>query len=376
MGIGAKKRFFQLALIIGMLIYLASCGKNTLPIKIGIAGTMTGIDSDLSVSGRRGVELAVNEFNRNGGLHGRKVELVVKDDKNDASTALKIDKEFINEKIPVVIGHYTSGMMIQSMKVLKDKDILFLAPTISADALSGLDDNFIRFITTTEQQAIALENMAQKNGDQSFAIVYDLKNKGFCEVLYKHFRKLLEKHGGHVILTKTFLSNHNKDYVHLAMDIIAAKPEAALIIASSGDNAELAQQLRKHGSKIQLYAPLWSNTIDLVRKGGTAVEGMYIVGAMDLQDKDPGFVKFKEDFIGIYGEPPTFASVYSYEAAEALFQAMKRGKDVKPATIKDNLIEIKNFKGLEGSYQIDRFGDNIRKYMIFRIETNGLRKVE
>lgn len=53
---------------------------------------MTGINSDLSVSGRKGVELATEEFNKAGGLNGRKIELVVKDDKNDTTTALNIDK--------------------------------------------------------------------------------------------------------------------------------------------------------------------------------------------------------------------------------------------------------------------------------------------
>ena len=66
---------------------------------------MSGINSDLSVSGRRGVEIATDELNEAGGLGGRKIELVVKDDMFDSTTALNVDKEFIRENIPVVIGH-------------------------------------------------------------------------------------------------------------------------------------------------------------------------------------------------------------------------------------------------------------------------------
>ena len=150
---------------------LSSCSKNKDPIKIGVLGTMSDINSDLSVSGRRGIELATYEFNQAGGLNGRKIELVVKDDKNDVNVALNMEREFIEENIPVVIGPYTSGMIVNSMDYLKDKEILFLGPTISADSMAGIDDNFIRFIATTNEQAVALTDMAKKNNNKNFAII-------------------------------------------------------------------------------------------------------------------------------------------------------------------------------------------------------------
>jgi branched-chain amino acid transport system substrate-binding protein len=81
-------------------------------------------------------------------------------------------------------------------------------------------------------------------------------------------------------------------------------------------------------------------------------------------------------YIDTYGEPPTFSSLYSYEAAMALFQAMKVGSDIKPDTLKKIIIKIKQFKGLEGNYIIDEFGDNIRNYMIFELVNGEPRKVD
>jgi len=325
---------------------------------------MSGINSDLSVLGRRGVELAVDEFNEAGGLDGRKIELVVKDDQNDSTTALKVDKEFISENIPVVIGHYTSGMMVNSMEYLKDKDILFLSPTISADSLLGIDDNFIRFIATTREQAIILADTAHKNNQKQFAVIYNLENAGFNDAFYNNFKRLLEKDNGQVILTKTYTSSVDVNYSSLAEDIAGAQAEAVLLIASAVDNALITQQLRKIGNKTQIYAPLWSNTEDLWIKGGAAVEGMFIVGAIDINGKATDLVKFKEKYFDKYGENLTFSAVYSYEATTSLFQAMKMGPDLKPSTIKHNLISIKDFKGLDGNYQINKFGDNMRKYMM------------
>ena len=300
----------------------------------------------------------------------------MKDDKNDADEALHVDKEFIEQKIPVVIGHYTSGMMVKSMDYLRTKDILFLSPTISADSLSGIDDNFLRFIATTKEQAIVLADTANKNNHKKFAVIYDLSNKGFNEDLYNNFKRLLEQNDGQIILTLTFKSNADLDSSNLAKKVAESKPDGLFIIADAGGNAEISQQLRKIGCKVQTYSPLWSNTVDLVSKGGTAVERAFVVGAIDINNSNKEFLKFKEDYLKKYGDNPSFSSVYSYESATALFKAIKMGPDLKPATLKKNIIEISDFKGLDGNYQIDPFGDNVRSYQMFRVENGELRKVD
>ncbi|MGY0374746.1 ABC transporter substrate-binding protein [Clostridium sp. JNZ J1-5] len=373
--INFDKRFFY-GILITSLIFLYGCGKKIETIKVGVIGTMSGINSDLSVSGRRGVELAVDHINKAGGVNGRKVELVFKDDKNDSKTSLNKYKEFIDEKVPVVIGPYTSGMIVDAIDYLRNKDILILGPTISADSLDHIDDNFIRFIATTKEQAIILTDMAKKNNNKKFAVIYDLENKGFNESLYSNFNKLLQANKGEIVLTKAFTSNGRVDYADLARVVLKSKADALFIISNSADNAAITQQIRKIGCKVQIYSPLWSNTDDLIKKGGTAIDGMFIVGGMDINDKSLDFVTFKENYIDKYGENPTFASMYSYETAIALFQAMKMGPDLKPSTIKNNIIKIKNFKGLQGNYEINNFGDNIRKYLIFRLENGQPRKVD
>lgn len=373
--INFDKRFFY-GILITSLIFLYGCGKKIETIKVGVIGTMSGINSDLSVSGRRGVELAVDHINKAGGVNGRKVELVFKDDKNDSKTSLNKYKELIDEKIPVVIGPYTSGMIVDAIDYLRNKDILLLGPTISADSLDHIDDNFIRFIATTKEQAIILTDMAKKNNNKKFAVIYDLENKGFNESLYSNFNKLLQANKGEIVLTKVFTSNGRVDYADLARVVLKSKADALFIISNSADNAAITQQIKKIGCKVQIYSPLWSNTDDLIKKGGTAIDGMFIVGGMDINDKSPDFVTFKGNYIDKYGENPTFASMYSYETAIALFQAMKMGPDLKPSTIKNNIIKIKNFKGLQGNYEIDNFGDNIRKYLIFKLENGQPRKVD
>lgn len=374
-----KKHFgSSLLIVIASTMLLASisgCSKTEQIIKLGVVGTMTGINSDLSVSGRRGVEFAVNEINNSGGINGKKFELIIKDDKNNEQTALQVDKEFVSEQVKYVIGHYTSGMIVNSMNYLKDKPILFLAPTISADSLSGQDDNLIRFIATTKEQAIHLANLAIKRGDKRLGVVYDLRNKAFCEGLYGNFKNFIEKSGAKIVDVRTFTADVDENFGSIASKLRNAKLDSVFIIADAVHNAELTQQIRKQGSKLQIYSPLWSNTPDLFRKGGAAIDGMLIVGAIDQNDAAERFQTFQDQFYETYGEYPTFSSMYSYEATYALFEALKTGAS-EPEQVKAEILKIKNFKGLQSEYQIDRFGDNNRSYMIFEVSKGNLRKVE
>lgn len=369
------KKLIILVLCIFNFTFIYGCTKDKETIKIGILGTMSGINSDLSVSGRRGIEIAVDEVNSSKGLLGKEVELVIKDDENDFTRAIQMEKEFINENIPVVIGPYTSGMIVSSMDYLKDKNILFLGPTISADNLSGKDDNFIRFIASTKEQAVVLTETAKKNNHKKFAVIYDVGNRGYNDALYNNFISLLEKNGGQVIFVKGFNSNNNESFSNLTKDIISSKAEALFIIANADNNAAITQQLRKTGSNIQIYSPLWSNTAELIKKGGSAVENMLIVGGIDPDDSSEKYLRFKKAYLEKYGENPTFSSVYSYETAKALFETVEKGKSLDPSTIKNSIIKTSNFKGLQKDFKIDNFGDNTREYMIFRIENGELRKV-
>ena len=106
------------------------------------------------------------------------------------------------------------------------------------------------------------------------------------------------------------------------------------------------------------------------------MEGMLIVGGIDSNDHSPAFISFKEKYIEKFDENPTFSSVYSYETALALFKALEMGPDLTPANIKKNIISIENFEGLQSTYEIDKYGDNTRKYMIFKIKNGELARVD
>lgn len=358
-----------------MMMVLSGCQTDK-KIEIGIVGTMTGANSDLSVSGRRGAELAVEEINTKGGINGKQLELVVKDDQNDPKIALEMDKAFVNEDIRLIIGHYTSGMVVGAMSYLDGEEVLMLGPTISVDTLSEKDDHFIRFIASTKEQAMALVNQVHRLGQKKITILFDERNKGFTDQLVLNFQTQMMQKTGKAAVVRSFNPEDPKRLEQTLHLIKADSPEGLVIIASAEDCAKIAQTIKSELPKLQLYGPLWANTPELVRKGGTAVEGMLIVGGIDLSGTTPKFTAFKSSYEARYGDAPTFASMYSYETMMALAKAIDKGNSTNPDTVKENLIQIGIFEGVQDTYAIDSFGDNTREYLMLEINQGALRKVE
>lgn len=357
-------------------IILSSC-KSSEPIKIGYVACLSGLNSELGVSGRNGMEIAVDEVNKAGGINGRTVELIVKDDENNPEIALKVDKEIVQQGAVAIVGHLTSGMMKYVLPYINQKDILMISPTVSAHSLSGLDDNFIRVITSNKPEAELLANEAvQKRNCKRIAAIYELTNKAYSEEVYSNFKNQAEKLGAEIIATETFTSGTEVSFYNIAQEFVNMKADAVLSITGPMDNAMLCQQLQKLNSDLPVFSGTWSMTDDLIKQGGASVERVIMTGILDKENQNKAYITFKEQYYSRYRTAPSFSSLYSYEAANMLFRALETSSDFKTRTIKDRIIKIRSFKGLQDDFIIDGFGDTNRNYHLFMINDGQFIRVD
>ncbi len=146
-------------------------------VKLGFSAGLSGLQSELGISGRNGALLAVEELNRKGGIHGKKIELLVADDKNDPQAAQVADESLMDKGVQIIIGHMVSGVAKATLEHTDIRKVLFISPTIVTEELSGIDDNFIRVIASNTVQGYSLAKAAlQETGVRKIAVVYDGRN--------------------------------------------------------------------------------------------------------------------------------------------------------------------------------------------------------
>jgi len=110
-----------------LVLFLSGCQRPA-PIKIGFSAGLSGANSEVGVGARNAVELMVEQVNKDGGINGRDVELIIKDDENDLAKVALIDQSFIDEGVLIIIGHDMSSKLATSLEVIKEQNVLMISP--------------------------------------------------------------------------------------------------------------------------------------------------------------------------------------------------------------------------------------------------------
>ena len=351
-----------------MVLFIGGC-ENKESIKIGFVGDLTSSMSELGINGRNGVLLAVEECNSNGGIDGCLIKLITRDDKHDEEQALKVDQLLIKEGVAAIIGHMTSSMSVKVLPLINKEKIVMISPTTSK--LSQLDDYFIRLIPYDQTNSYLAEYAYQRLG---LKIVYDLSNVAFSMMVRDDFTKEFESMGGKIVFSKSFTSGPEVDYINMIKMLLDPKPEGLLIIAGALDTAMICQHIRMSGSQIPVMHNGWAGTKELIQHGGPAIEGIIFPIMYNKDSQEKSFIQFKNRYKKRFGQDPDFASVYAYEAALLLINALS--ESTNPAKLKDIILKQAKLDGLQGEITFDKYGDAQRKTSIVKIKDGRIIKLD
>lgn len=349
---------FSLLLIVASLGLLSGCSKEE-PLKLGFVGGLTGRVADLGIAGRNGTTLAVEEWNQRGGVRGRLIQLLVADDKQDPDIARTAATTLLDQGVVAVIGHMTSAMSVATLPLFNQRQIVLLSPTTTTEDLTAKDDYFFRVSEGNDRYAHQLASVLGKDqGHKHVAVIYDLGNKAYGESYLKGFRQALGEFGAEVSGVVSYQSGPEIAFLDLAKQVLAAKPDAVLMICNAVDTALLAQQFKKITPRLALATSPWGGTERLLSLGGQAVEGMILQQYFDRDNTAPAYLAFRRIYQERFGEEPGFASVAAYDASNLVLTALAR--KANPAGLKASLLEIGQFPGIQDPIRIDRFGDATR----------------
>jgi branched-chain amino acid transport system substrate-binding protein len=367
MLLSIKKTTVVLITILSVVL-ISGCGGQE-PIRIGFAAELSGPRAEKGVSARNAVQLAIENINANGGINGRPLELVVKDDKGDPELAKQVDAELVNEKVVAMIAHITSGQVAAVLDQINQDKVVLLSPTGSSAQFSNQADYLFRVIPPTDEQAIGLANYAyNKLSLRQVTGICDLGNKSFSESTWQSFQAEFKKLGGQADECFGFTSGQT-DLAPFIEEVMAANPTTIMFASSDIDTALMIQYIRQQSADIPMISASWAQTSELLAKGGGAIEGLHLVALYDLDNPDPKFQEFVQSFEKRYNRTPDFSAAYAYEAALVLAEALKQ-TDGQAEGLPEALVNIKDLPGVQGSISMNEYGDAKRSFYVAVVE-NG-----
>ncbi|MGD9010408.1 MAG: ABC transporter substrate-binding protein [Desulfobacteraceae bacterium] len=367
--------YLIVSIFIGIAIGFSSCEKRE-PIKIGFSATLTGGGGEFGTRCRNAAQFAVDEINHNGGIKGRQILLISKDDKNNPDAARKVDQELIDEGVVAIVGHPTSSMSLASVSLINEKKMLMISPIASAPELTGIDDYFLRVIpdnrAVSRQQALYVHhNLKAKN----VACVIDLSNKGFTMTYFDNFKTVLEQRGTTAVHAVTYTTGPNNDYGKLADRLLSFDPDCVFIITNAMDAAMICQHLAKRKYDKSKMIQGWALAEEFITNSGKSSEGVIVPVFLDLNSTKQAYLSFKERFTKYYKGERQWSEILTYETIMVLKDALTKAEIYTPDELKKQILAQKNFHGLQKDFSIDPYGDGERDVFWLKVADSQFKSI-
>ena len=366
------KYFVVLLLLVSMTYAVIIFNRS--PVVVGFAGPLTGPYSDLGVNGRNGARLAVEEINDRGGIDGRKMELLVRNDKGLCDEAAQATAELIDSGAQAIIGHMTSQQTISALPVAAEKGVVLLSPTTSTPKLSGIKDNFFRIQPSTDQHAIALARYVfhEKEID-TLCTLRDMDNEIYADSFEKHFVQEFKSAGGEVTNRKKLYASRSQDWLQIADDLQLCSEQGLFLAVSGRDAVNLVQAIDNTGLSPDIFSSGWAMTRELLRAGGRTVENMTFVTTTSQENLGTDYYEFAKNYRSRFGSEPSFAAAMAYDAAHILALALEESSGDRG--LEQALTEIRDYPGLYWPITIDEYGDVTSPVTIVQVREGEFEEV-
>lgn len=338
--------------------WLAACQPSG-PIRIGFIGGLSDRNADNGQAGLNGVTLAVEQFNREGGVRGRMVALEVRDDAQNADTAARAAQELAAARVAAVIGPFTSGMAKAVLPVTGAAGIFEISPTITSMDFFGKDDHLYRINRTTRDNARDYARVLLQRSQRRVAVAYDTRNRNFSESWLGEFRQAMAEAGQGLAAEVPFASSGEADFAAVVRQQLAGRPDGLLFIAGGLDVARLAQQARRQAPRLPIAASEWAATEQLIELGGDVVEGLLVVQNFDRDDESALYKAFSEAYFSRFQRKPGYSAVSAYDAATVLLGALRNQRDDE--TLQAAVARSGPYRGLQQTIAFDANGDTQRR---------------
>ncbi len=320
-----------------------------------------GLDVNLSIGNKdsglslkRGVELAIDEINSNGGLLGKRVNLLTKDNEAITTKALKNFKEFSeNENVKVVIGGKKSSIISKELEDIQKSKKPYFSPWASADKIvnNGYDENYIFRVSTNNKFIInkLLNESLKKDKNPLIVVENTIWGRGALELIKqdnKEFNFLIINQG------QTNFSN-------LISQIKQNNIKSMLMVLNTLEASNILKTLNENKIKMSIsshWGILGGDFYEKNKEYLTNIDLKFIQSFSFYKNKSKKAKEFASRYIKKYAEKSIFdilspsSVAQAYDSTMLIAQAIKDANSFDGEKIKDALENLKEYNGLIKKY--------------------------
>ena len=346
-------RFAKLAFSVALTSALISWSGLALaadPIKIGVSGPFTGGSSSMGVSMRDGVKLATDEINKAGGVLGRQIQLIERDDEAKNERGVQIAQELINkEKVSATVGFINTGVALASQRYYQEAKIPVMNNVATGSLVTRqFDDQPANYIFRNAagdgiQAPMIVEEAIVRRKFKNVAILADSTNYG--QLGRADLEKALAIKGMKAVAVEKF----NIKDVDMTAQLLKAKQagaEAILTYAIGPELAQIANGMTKLGWKVPMIGSWTLSMANFIDNAGPGGEGARMPQTFIQAPTSPKRQSFIVNYLKTFSpkggriDSPVSAA-QGYDSIYLLAAAINQAKSTDGTKIREALEDLK-----------------------------------
>ena len=353
-----------------------SKGADSKTVKVGVFLPLTGDNAAGGELELRGIKLA-NKLHPE--VNGKKIELVVADNKSDKAEAANVAARLIEkDKVKVILGSYGSSLAMAAGNIVKEAKVPAIGTSCTNPQVTLNNDYYFRACFIDPFQGTVMANYAFKKGAKKVAIVQEVSND-YAVGLAKFFKEAFIKLTGdeNSIVEIANYQTGDKDFSAILTNIKAKNPDAIFAPGNFTESALLVKQARQLGIKAPFMGGDTWETQEFIDVGGKDVEGVAFSSAFDRERATTAEAKkFMAEYVKEYkGEPSAFNAL-GYDAYMIAYDAMKRGGTDDSTKIRDAIAATKGLELVTGVTEFDKNGDPLKGAVIKTVKDGKFKYID
>lgn len=346
-----------------LAFFIISPVHGAAPLKIGISLGITGKYSLTSNKQKNAYAIFQEEINAKGGILGRPVEFVIKDNESKADIAITQYEELITkDKVDFVIGPYTSGLTLAISPVVEKYGFPMLVAGAAADIIwqQGYENVFGMW-TPASRYALGFLKMVTYSGNDNVVIV--TPDEPFGSGIAKGARKWAAALRLNVLNYITF-ADGTKDLREVAERVKKSKPDVLICTGHYYVGVSMRRALKEIGWQPRIFFATVSPTFQKYYDDfGDEINLDFSSSIWEPHPKlnYPGSYKFARQYEQRYGDPPTYHAASAYAASEVLAKAINQAGTFDRDAVR-TVLQTLNTVTILGRFAVDKKGVQIKRF--------------
>ncbi len=346
-------------LLLGPGIFPESRGEPP-PILVGATVSMEGKYAEPSWMVQQGYRLWEKQVNEKGGLLGRPVRLILRDDASLPDRARsEYEKLIVRDRVDLVFSPYGSPLTMAASEVAERHGKLMIACAASSEALWKRGYRYlIGMYASAERYFIGFLDLAARQGLETVGIVFERST--FCLSAAQGARKWALRFGLRVALFKGFREG-SRELPSILSDLRKTPPQALVFVAYPRDGYRLLHLLDKADLKFSALcmsiAPVHP---DFCRRAGPLCEGVFAPSQWEPNERlpFPGTKKFIRDFKKFAGTLPTYQAGAAYAACRIVEEAVRKTRSLDQDALLRYVMGLDTVTVI-GRFRVDHTGKQV-----------------